>query len=340
MQDDKYIKRCIDLAKQGERYTAPNPMVGCVIVHNGEIVSEGYHKRFGGPHAEVSAFKNLATDVNIDECEVYVNLEPCSHYGKTPPCANLLVNKNPKRIVVGMLDPHKKVAGQGIQKLRDAGIPVKVGVLQDECADLNKKFIKAHTTHQPYVTLKWAETNNDYMAQLECTSQSAQISDVVNTPMVHNLRATHQAILVGASTINIDNPMLNVRGVDGNNPIKIVLSEMLNVDLNARAFSTGNTLIYTKIRSEKTENYELIRLKDMALTSVLADMYSRDILSVLVEGGKQVLTSFLDNKAWDESIILKSKKSWNTGIKSPWLGIPSVSKKISGNDTIKYFIPK
>ncbi len=334
------MKRCLEIAQYGELYTAPNPMVGCVIVHNNKVIAEGYHEQFGKPHAEVNAFNKVASDVNIAECEVYVNLEPCSHYGKTPPCADLILEKNPKRVVIGMLDPHTKVSGQGIQKLRDAGITVKVGVLQDECAALNKKFIKAHTTQQPYVTLKWAETKNGYMARLEGTNQSPQISDDVNGSLVHNLRATHQAILVGASTINRDNPKLDVRGVDGNNPTKIVLSKTLNVDLNAKAFSTGNTLIYTTVRSEKTENYELIRLKDMTLTSVLADMYSRNIHSVLVEGGKQVLTSFIENKAWDEAIILKSNKDWDTGIKAPWVGIPSKNEKINGNDTIKYFTAK
>ena len=335
-----YIKRCIELAKQGERYTAPNPMVGCVIVHNGEIVSEGYHKRFGGPHAEANAFNNLAPAINTNECEVYVNLEPCSHYGKTPPCANLIEDKNPKRVIIGMLDPHTKVAGRGIQKLRDAGVKVKVGVLVDECTALNRKFIKAHATQRPFVTLKWAETKNGFMARLEGDNQPAQISDVVNTPLVHNLRATHQAILVGANTINRDKPRLDVRGVDGNNPIKIVLSKTLNVDLNIATFSTGYTLLYTTVNGEKTDNYELIKLEDMTLDSVLADMYSRDIHSVLVEGGNQVLTSFIENKAWDEAIILKSETEWDTGIKAPWVGIPSVNEKINGNDTIKYFIPK
>ena len=335
-----YIKRCIELAKQGERYTAPNPMVGCVIVHNGEIVSEGYHKRFGGPHAEVNAFNNLAPAINTNECEVYVNLEPCSHYGKTPPCANLIVDKNPKRVIIGMLDPHTKVAGRGIQKLRDAGVKVKVGVLVDECTALNRKFMKAHTTSHPFVTLKWAETKNGYMAREEGDTRSAQISDVVNTPLVHNLRAAHQALLVGANTINTDNPKLDVRGVEGKNPIKVVLSRTLNVNLNAATFSAGHTLIYNTIKSKKTDYYELIKLDDMRLDSILTDMYSRDIHSVLVEGGNRVLTSFIENKAWDEAIILKSEMEWDTGIKAPWVGIPSVNEKTSGNDTIKYFTPK
>ena len=315
-------------------------MVGCVIVHNGEIVSEGYHKRFGGPHAEVNAFNNLAHNINTSECEVYVNLEPCSHYGKTPPCANLIVDKNPKRVIIGMLDPYTKVAGRGIKKLRDVGLTVKVGVLEDECTTLNRKFIKAHTTQRPFVTLKWAETKNGYMAREEGDTRSTQISDIVNTPLVHNLRAKHQAILVGANTVNSDKPRLDVRGVDGNNPIKIVLSKTLNVDLNAATFSTGYALLYNTVNSEKTDNYELIKLEDMTLDSVLADMYSRDIHSVLVEGGNQVITSFIENKAWDEAIILKSETEWDTGIKAPWVGIPSVNEKICGNDTIKYIIPK
>jgi diaminohydroxyphosphoribosylaminopyrimidine deaminase/5-amino-6-(5-phosphoribosylamino)uracil reductase len=340
VQDEKYIKRCLELAAQGELYTAPNPMVGCVIVHNSKIVAEGCHERYGEAHAEVNAFKNLPVHIDASDCEVYINLEPCSHYGKTPPCADLIVNKKPKRVIIGMLDPHTKVAGRGLKKLLEAGLKVKVGVLEDECKTLNKKFIKAHTTERPYVTLKWAETQDGFMARASGDKQSAQISDIVNTPMVHKLRASHQAILVGAITVNTDNPKLDVRGVDGNNPIKVVLSKILSVDLTTEMLSTGNTLVYNTLESKKTENYELVKLDDDSLDAILADMHARDIHSVLVEGGSQVLSSFIDAKAWDEAVILKAATNWESGIKAPWVGIPSVKEEKIGNDTIKYFLPK
>lgn len=340
MQDEKYIKRCLELAKAGVLHTAPNPMVGCVIVHDGEIVAEGLHEQYGEAHAEVNAFKNIPDHIKTTECEVYVNLEPCSHYGKTPPCADLLVAKNPKRVIIGMLDPNTKVAGRGMKKLLESGLNVKVGVLEEDCKELNKKFIKAHAKQLPYVTLKWAETKNGYMAREAGDNQSAQISDAVNTPLVHRLRATHQAILVGANTINTDNPKLDVRNTDGNNPIKVVLSEKLTVNLNADTFKFGTTLIYNGVKSEKAEHYEIVKLENMTLDKVLADLHSRDIHSVLVEGGSQVLASFIEHKIWDEAVILKSTNEWDTGIKAPWVGIPSVKEETSGNDIIKYFLPK
>jgi len=315
-------------------------MVGCVIVHKGKVVAQGYHQKYGEAHAEVNAFKNLPTDIDTQECEVYVSLEPCSHYGKTPPCADLLVSKKPKKVIVGMLDPNPKVAGKGVKRLQNAGLLVKIGVLEEECKKLNKKFIKAHTTKRPFVTLKWAETNNGYMARAAGDKRSAQISDIVNTPMVHKLRATHQAILVGANTVNTDNPKLDVRGVEGNNPIKIVLSKALNVDLTSEMFSVGKTLVYNTIKNETTDNYELIKLDDMTLDKALADLYAKNIHSVLVEGGSEVLASFIDAKAWDEAVILKSATEWNDGIKAPWVGIPSVREETIGNDTIKHFLPR
>ena len=332
--------RCLELAALGELYTAPNPMVGCVIVYKDEIVAEGYHHRYGDAHAEVNAFKNLPEYIDSTKCTVYVSLEPCSHYGKTPPCANLLVDKKPKRVVIGMLDPNSKVCGKGMKKLLEAGINISVGILEDACKALNKKFIKAYTTQLPFVTLKWAETANGFMARDTDDKRSAQISDIVNNALVHQLRATHQAILAGANTINTDTPKLNIRDVEGRNPIKIVLSEKLNINLDSKTLTEGKTLIYNAIRSEMTENYELIKIKKCTLHNILADMHSRDIHSVLVEGGSQVLASFVEDKVWDEAVILKSSTRWENGIKAPWLGIPSTKEKTSGNDTIKYFLSK
>ncbi|PCJ67309.1 MAG: riboflavin biosynthesis protein RibD [Bacteroidetes bacterium] len=339
MQDRDYIKRCLELAKLGEFSTAPNPMVGCAIVYNGTIVAEGYHQEYGGPHAEVNAFSNLPTTIDPTKCEVYVNLEPCSHFGKTPPCADLIVAKKPKRVVIGMLDPHEKVAGKGVKKLLESSIDVKVGVLEEECSELNKKFIKAHTQNKPYVTLKWAETENSIMARGLNDSQSAKISDSRNNAFVHQLRANHQAILVGAGTANRDNPTLDVREWSGNNPIKVILSPNLSLDMDSKLLLTGKTLIYNTLKNENTDNYELVQLSKFTMDTVLHDLYKRNIHSVLVEGGPTVLQLFIDEANWDEAIILKSKTTWSDGVKAPWLGIPSYKDQNSFNDTIKYFKP-
>ena len=335
MQDEFYIRRCLELARQGELGVNPNPMVGCVVVHHGEIVAEGYHQEFGEAHAEVNAIAALPEGIDIAKCEVYVSLEPCSHYGKTPPCADLLVHKQPKRVIVGMLDPNKQVAGRGIKKLMDAGIDVKLGVEEDACRELNKKFIKAHTTQRPYVTLKWAETKDGYIGRADGDTASAKISDPANDAFVHRLRATHQVILVGAGTVNRDNPKLDVRHADGNNPIKVVLSENGTVNLDASLFSAGKTYLYDNTQASSFS----ISLADYSIDNVLQDLYSKGVHSVLVEGGAAVLQAFLDAKAWDEAIILKAEQNWGAGVKAPHIGIKAVSHEKVNNDTIKIFKP-
>jgi diaminohydroxyphosphoribosylaminopyrimidine deaminase / 5-amino-6-(5-phosphoribosylamino)uracil reductase len=337
--DEFYMMRCLELAKLGELDVAPNPMVGCVIVYNGKIVAEGYHEIYGSPHAEVNAFSQLSNLIPIHLCDVYVNLEPCSHYGKTPPCSDLIIAKKPKRVIIGMLDPHHKVAGKGIKKLMEAGVNVSVGTLEEDCKMLNKIFIKAHTTALPYVTLKWAETNNGFMARHKNDLSTTKISDSNNNDLVHHLRGTHQAILVGASTVNNDNPRLDARYSNGSNPVKIVLSTKLSVDLNKDLFMVGKTWVYNQLKSEVTDNYELIKLEQLSLLGILQDLAARDIQSVLVEGGPLVLDSFISQKLWDEAIIIKSSAEWTDGIKAPWLGIPSYEEIIRNNDTIKYFKP-
>lgn len=328
------MKRCLLLAKQGELYTAPNPMVGCVIVHNQKIVSEGYHQKYGDDHAEVNAFKNLPSNISPKTCTVYISLEPCSHFGKTPPCADMLAQMQPRQVIVGMLDPNPKVAGKGIKKLMESGINVKVGVQESACKERNKKFRKYQLLRLPFVTLKWAETNNGFIG---VQNKSIKISDGCNDAFVHHLRATHQAILVGSKTINTDNPALDVRHVEGQNPLKIVLSENLKVDLESNLFATGYTLVYNTLETRKTPNYELVQLKNVHIKTILNDLYSRGIQSVLVEGGAHILKQFLEEKAWDEAVILVSDQERKTGIKAPWVGIRSTREERSGNDTIKYF---
>ena len=331
------MNRCLELAALGELYTAPNPMVGCVIVYKDTIVAEGYHEKYGGAHAEVQAFASLDESIDVNKCTVYVSLEPCSHFGKTPPCADLIVAKKPKRVVIGMLDPYEKVAGKGIKKLLEAGINIHVGVLEEECKTLNKRFIKAHTRQLPYVTLKWAETQDGYMAS---TTGQVKISDPNNDVFVHQLRATHQAILVGAATVNTDNPMLDVRHSEGTNPVKVVYSPKLSVDRDSELFKTGKTLIYSNESGEEFENYSVINIAGGGIKAMLSDLHRKGIHSVLVEGGPTLLQEFLTKDLWDEAIVLKSNTNWNAGIKAPWIGIPSLREIKQHQDLIKYFIPR
>jgi diaminohydroxyphosphoribosylaminopyrimidine deaminase/5-amino-6-(5-phosphoribosylamino)uracil reductase len=336
LQDEKFMMKCIELAQKGELYTAPNPMVGCVVVYDDEIVADGYHQRYGEAHAEVNAFAALHESIDVSKCTVYVNLEPCSHYGKTPPCADLIITKKPKRVVIGMLDLHEKVAGKGIKKLLEAGIDLVVGILEEECKALNKRFIKAHTQQLPYITLKWAETKNGYMAS---PKEQMKISAPQNDAFVHHLRATHQAILVGANTVNTDNPMLDVRHTKGSNPTKVVYSPKLSVSRNALLFESGKTLVYNTLTDEESHKSSLVNIENGGIQAMLTDLYSKGIHSVLVEGGPTLLQGFLDEKLWDEAIVMKSSNKWYNGIKAPWVGIPSYKEVQQYSDLIKHFKP-
>jgi diaminohydroxyphosphoribosylaminopyrimidine deaminase/5-amino-6-(5-phosphoribosylamino)uracil reductase len=335
--DEIFIDRCIEIAQKGKLYVAPNPMVGCLFVQDGVIVSEGYHQKFGGSHAEVNAYNTLPSDVDPQSCDVYVSLEPCSYHGKTPPCADLLVKLKPKRVVVGCLDPNPKVSGAGVKTLIDAGIEVIVGVLREKCELLNKYFFKAQKYNLPYVTLKWAQTNNKFMARESDSLESSKISDHRNDSFVHQLRASHQAILVGANTVNTDNPLLDVRYSEGNNPIKVILSPDLSVDFEKQTFYFGKTLVFNKTNNEESANYQLIQTNPYTLERILSALLERGVHSVLVEGGIQVIQAFLDAELWDEAIIIESNKSWNNGRKAPKINrIPSFFKQ-AYDDNISFF---
>ena len=332
------MQRCLDLAILGEAYVAPNPMVGCVIVCGHQIVAEGYHQKYGEPHAEVNAFKQLPKDIDPKLCDVYVNLEPCAHYGKTPPCADLVVQMQPKRLIVGMLDPNPKVAGKGLQKIRQAGISVTEGVLNEACKKLNTKFITFHTQKRPFITLKWAETADRFMGRdASDIGLETQISSPKNNNLVHQLRASHQGILIGANTANSDNPRLNLRYAEGRNPVKIILSKTLSLNPDLQLLKKGRTLVYNNQKESQSEQVEFILQSNPSIESIVKDLYERDIQSVLVEGGAEILEHFIESGLWDEAIILVSKTKWGKGIKAPFLGFHCVNKEELNGDTIKYF---
>jgi len=335
--DQIFMNRCLELAAQGKYYVAPNPMVGCVFVKDNMIVSEGYHRGFGMPHAEVDAFENLPNDINASECDIYVNLEPCSHFGKTPPCTELITKIRPNRIVIGAQDPNPLVSGKGIQHMVGAGITVVENILSDECMGLNKFFYSAYQNKVPFITLKWAETKDSFIGRLENDSSNRKISDQRNDAFVHDLRASHQAILVGAITLTQDNPLLNVRYSDGKDPIKIILSPNLSIDMEASTLKIGHTIVYNSKTSIKKDNVELVLLENFTLSNVLHDLYQRNIHSVLVEGGAKTLQHFIDLEYWDEIIKLKSSESWNDGVPAPHLSIEPNRKKKSFNDIISFY---
>ena len=288
--DEIYMRRCIQLAKNGRKNAQPNPMVGAVIVYNGKIIGEGYHVRCGEGHAEVNACASVRKEDEhlLKESTIYVSLEPCSHYGKTPPCADLLVSKGFKRCVIGCKDPFAKVQGRGIQKLKDAGIEVIVGVLEEECKVLNKLFMTFHALQRPFVTLKWAESADGFI--------DGHISNVYTQMICHKRRAEHQAILVGRKTFEIDYPSLNVREWIGLSPKRYVVS------------SQSLTL---------PEGYHLIQ--STSVENILDKLYEDGIQTLLVEGGSDVLQSFIDSGQWDECYVEKGTMNINGKVKAPVL---------------------
>ncbi len=314
--DEKYMARCLQLARNGEFTTAPNPMVGAVIVHDGRIIGEGWHRKYGCPHAEVNALRSVRPE---DECllpqsTIYVSLEPCSHWGKTPPCAELLVEKKLRRVVVGCTDPNEKVSGRGIRRLREAGTEVEVGILEEECRSLNHKFMTFHTKHRPWITLKWAQSADGFLDRRRTTradGDPVHFSTPWTQTLVHRLRALHQAILVGRKTWELDEPSLTTRLWPGKSPERIVLGSHVPVLSDERGV----------IRS--------IKAPEELLSPTFAE--GGKIQSVLVEGGAQTLQSFLDADLWDEAYIEQSQIILGDGIRAPEMKIDPKGRPVHVN---------
>lgn len=321
--DRKYMLRCIELAKKGIPDASPNPTVGAVIVYNGKIIGEGYHRKCGGPHAEVNAVNSVKDKNLLSESTIYVTLEPCSHYGKTPPCADMLIRNKLKRVVIGCIDPFSKVHGNGIKKLKDAGIDVTIGVCESECRELIKKFTTFHTNKRPYIILKWAQSSDGFIDKLRTSGKPIIISNPFTQILVHKMRSECDAIMIGTNTALLDNPSLTTRKWAGNNPVRIVFDRSLRLPKNLKIFDhTAKTIIFTgKNVQNYNDNIEYVKInpgEDILYTS-MKELYERNIQSLLVEGGAKLLQSFINNGLWDETIIEIGKITINNGIKAPIL---------------------
>ena len=320
MEEEKYMRRCIELAKNGLCNVAPNPMVGAVIVCDGRIISEGYHVRCGEAHAEVNAIRSVKDESLLKRSTIYVSLEPCSHYGKTPPCADLIIEKQIPRIVIGCRDPFSKVAGRGIQKLQNAGREVIVGVLEEECLHLIRRFITFNTLRRPFITLKWAESADRFIDIERIDGNPVLLSSPLTSMLVHKKRAENTAIMVGRRTALLDNPFLTVRNWYGRNPIRIVLDCNLSLPNDLQIFNGEvPTLVFTEKEhpEEKSVSYITIDFAHNPLNQIMEELYQRNIQSLLVEGGSQLLQSFIDNELWDEAYIEKCPKRLYSGVKAP-----------------------
>lgn len=323
MDEEIYMRRCIELARNGLCRTAPNPMVGAVITYDGKIIGEGYHARCGQAHAEVRAIQSVRDPRLLSRSTLYVSLEPCAHQGKTPPCADLIIRKGIPRIVIGCQDPFAQVNGRGIQKLLEAGREVKVGVLEQECRQLIRRFITFHTQGRPYVTLKWAESEDGYVDHVRNEGQPAQLSTPLTAMRVHKLRAEHAAILVGTRTGQLDDPSLTVRNWAGPSPVRVVIDRRLILPPTLHLFDgTTPTIVFTQMRTNHLQprpGVEWVSLppSNDLLRPVLSALHERNLQSVLVEGGPRLLQAFIDERLWDEAYVEISPQRLGSGVAAP-----------------------
>lgn len=313
------MKRAIELAYLGLGKVSPNPMVGCVIVKDGLIIGEGWHQEFGGPHAEVNAVHTVLSRDKIAGSDVYVSLEPCSHHGKTPPCADLLIDLGVQNVYVSNLDINPVVKGKGIKKLKEASINVTINVCMEEGRMLNKRFFIYHTKKRPYIILKWAQTADRFIARKN--HESKWISNEYSRQLVHKWRSEEDAIMVGANTVMHDNPRLNVRDWPGpvRQPVRIVIDPNLRIPPD-RALYDGsqNTIVYNIKKTGFQSGAEWVKVqKTILLEEIMSDLYQREILSVIVEGGSHLIQSLITQGLWDEARIFISEQSFGEGIKAP-----------------------
>jgi len=338
--------RCIQIAQNGLGTTAPNPMVGAVIVHENTIIGEGFTSAFGGPHAEVNAISAVQDKSLLQNATLYVTLEPCSHFGKTPPCADLIIQHQIPKVVIGILDPHEKVAGQGVQKLKVAGCEVIVGVLEKECRNHHKRFLTFHEKKRPYILLKWAETCDGFIAptkeQRTQTLAPFWITNAYSRQLVHKWRSEEQAILVGTKTVLEDNPKLDVRHWKGKNPIRILIDRTLKINDSFHVLDGSvKTIVFTEItdasKFQKNCAYIQIDFSKNIATQICEKLHQHAIQSVLIEGGAQTLQTFIDANLWDEAYVFTGTTSFKKGIKAPRFSGEFKTLLPIEQDTLKIF---
>lgn len=322
---ETYMLRCFELARLGQGNVAPNPMVGSVIIYNQKIIGEGYHQKFGGPHAEVNAIHSVKDKRLLQDSTLYVNLEPCAHFGKTPPCADMILDHKIPRVVICNLDPNRLVKGKGIEKLKNGGVDVTTDVLVNDGLELNKRFFTFQKKTRPYIILKWAQTEDRFIDIIRHPAQPQTPTWITNEEarlLVHKWRAEEQAIMVGTNTAFLDNPKLNVRDWTGKSPLRIVIDRRLRLPRNLNLFDGSlPTLIFTQQNTEdlegKNTEYVNIAFDEFLPEHILGELYRRQIQSVIIEGGAKLITSFLSANLWDESRVFTGNNYFGSGIPAP-----------------------
>lgn len=317
--DEVFMQRCLHLAAKGLGSVSTNPLVGCVIVYNEEIIGEGYHQKYGEAHAEVNAINSVTSKEQLKESTLYVNLEPCAHYGKTPPCSDLIIANKIKRVVIGTIDTFSKVAGKGIEKLKNASLQVDTGVLEYECRDLNKRFFTYNEKQRPYLILKWAQTFDGFIGRpQEQNHLNKRISNSQTDIEVHKWRAQEDAIMVGTNTAVNDDPELTVRKWEGNNPTRVLVDYNLRVNQTTKLFNNAApTIVVNSLKNSKKGTVFYEKVNDKSLSAILEVLYKHNIQSVIVEGGAKLLQSFINEGLWDEARVITANKNWGNGISAP-----------------------
>ena len=335
-----FIQKCLDLAAKGRHDVSPNPMVGSVIVYKNKIIGKGYHEKYGSKHAEVNAIESVQDKSLLENSILYVNLEPCCHYGKTPPCTELIIKNKIPKVVIGCADPFSQVSGNGILSLKRNSVEVKLGVLESKCIKLNRSFFKFHTEKRPYIILKWAKSKDDYIAP---KNQDGPFWMTSNTSreLVHKWRSEEDAILVGRKTVQADDPSLTVRYCEGKNPTRIIIDKDLKINGNYKIFNDdAQTIIFNTKKSTISKQNIFIKIDfNNFHLSMLSELYRRNILSVIVEGGAETINSFIKNDLFDEIRVFTTKKNLYDGVKSPKISkLELESKEKIEDDTIEIFL--
>ena len=337
--EELFMKRCIELALNGSGNVAPNPLVGCVIVYDDKIIGEGFHQEFGKAHAEVNAIESVTDKTLLSKSTLYVSLEPCSHHGKTPPCVDLIIKHKIPHVVIGCADTFSEVNGKGIAALKNAGIKVTLNVLEEECRNLNKRFFTYHEKKRPYIILKWAQSKDGFIGKRNVT-EPVSISNEFSKTLSHKWRSEEAAIMIGTNTAIADNPQLNTRLWNGKNPLRIAIDKDLKTPSTHHLFSGEQpTLIFNAFKNEKKENTEFIKIGFSAnsLKTILNDIYKRQINSVIVEGGTNLLSQFIEQNLWDEARVFTSPVYLKEGIPTPVFNFPAHSTENIMGDQLQFF---
>ena len=333
------MQRCLDLAIQGLGNVAPNPLVGSLIVHDDKIIGEGFHQQFGKAHAEVNAIQSVTEKDLLKHSTLYVNLEPCSHFGKTPPCADLIIQSKIPRVVIGSYDPNPKVAGKGIQKLRDAGLEVITEILKTESDFLNRRFITAHTKHRPYIILKFAKSADGFMALNE--PKQFWFANGLSKKLMHKWRTEEQGILVGRNTVAIDDCELTARLWQGKNPVRIVIDKNNSLPRDRKIFNTlAETLVFNEVETKTVASVDSVQIdfSKNVLEQVLQHLQTNEIQSVIIEGGPDTLRYFIEQNLWDEARIFTTTHQLETGKPSPIISGRVIEETEIETDILKIII--